>query len=43
MSDKAVGFDWKKKNIMTLRHAAGCEKFLEIKKKIKKSKKEVWI
>lgn len=33
MSDKAVGFDWKKRNIKTLRHAAGCEKFLEIKKK----------
>jgi hypothetical protein len=35
MSDKAVGFDWRKKNIMTLRHAAGCEKFLEIKDKKK--------
>jgi hypothetical protein len=36
MSDKAVGFDWKKRNIMTLRHAAGSAKFLEIapKKKI---------
>lgn len=25
MSDKAVGFDWKKKKIHTLRHAAGME------------------
>jgi hypothetical protein len=33
MSDKAVGFDWKKRNIKTLRHAAGCSKFLEIKEK----------
>lgn len=33
MSDKAVGFDWKKRNIKTLRHAAGCDKFLEIKEK----------
>lgn len=31
MSDKAVGFDWKNYNILTLRHAAGCQKFLEIK------------
>lgn len=38
MSDKAVGFDWKKKNIMSLRHAAGCDKFLEIKKKTPKKK-----
>lgn len=30
MSEKAVGFDWKKKNIPTLRHAAGCEKYLKI-------------
>ena len=33
MSDKAVGFDWRKRSIRTLRHAAGCDKFLEIKKK----------
>ena len=32
MSAKAVGNDWKKKNIYTLRHAAGCEKFLYPKK-----------
>ena len=36
MSDKAVGFDWKRRSIMTLRHAAGCDKFLEIKKKVEK-------
>jgi hypothetical protein len=27
MSAKAVGFDWLKKTILTLRHATGCEKF----------------
>jgi len=27
MSAKAVGNDWKKKNILTLRHAAGCDKY----------------
>lgn len=27
MSDKAVGNDWKKSSIPTLRHAAGCNKF----------------
>lgn len=31
MSEKATGNDWKKKNIYTLRHAAGCQKFLTIK------------
>ena len=30
MSDKAVGYDWKKKNISTLRHAAGCDKFIKL-------------
>jgi len=41
MSEKATGFDWKKKIIPTLRHAAGSEKFTTIKeKKKKKSKKE---
>ncbi len=29
MSEKASGFDWKKKSIYTLRHAAGCEKFIQ--------------
>lgn len=28
MSEKAVGFDWKKSSIPTLRHATGCEKFI---------------
>jgi hypothetical protein len=32
MSAKAVGTDWKKKNIPTLRHAAGCKKYTTIKK-----------
>ena len=31
MSEKAVGFDWLKKKIPTLRHAAGCDKFTVIK------------
>jgi hypothetical protein len=30
MSEKAVGTDWKKKKIYTVRHATGCEKFLKI-------------
>ena len=30
MSEKAVGTDWKKKNIYTLRHATGCLKFTTI-------------
>lgn len=38
MSQKAVGYDWKRKTIPTLRHAAGSDKFLTIKEK-KKSKK----
>jgi alkylated DNA repair dioxygenase AlkB len=29
MSEKSVGTDWRKKKIATLRHAAGCEKFIE--------------
>lgn len=29
MSAKAVGQDWKKRNIATLRHAAGCSKYLK--------------
>ena len=31
-SDKATGHDWKRKIVPTLRHAAGCQKFLDIKK-----------
>nr|QBK91025.1 MAG: uncharacterized protein LCPAC201_03260 [Pithovirus LCPAC201] len=30
MSEKAVGTDWKKKKTLTLRHAAGCDKYLKI-------------
>ncbi len=30
MSEKAVGTDWKKKKIWTLRHAAGCSKFIKL-------------
>lgn len=30
MSEKAVGTDWKKKKIYTLRHATGCEKYTNI-------------
>lgn len=36
MSDKAVGFDWKSKSILTLRHAAGCDEFVNIDKLMKK-------
>lgn len=32
MCEKAVGTDWKKRNIYTLRHAAGCSKYLELTK-----------
>jgi len=32
MSDKAVGQDWKKSSILTLRHAAGCAKYVNPKK-----------
>jgi len=38
MSEKATGFDCKKKVIPTLRHAAGSEKFTTIKEKKKKKK-----
>ena len=30
MSEKATGFDWKRKRFLTLRHAAGCDKFLKV-------------
>jgi len=29
MSEKAVGTDWKEKKIYTLRHATGCEKYIQ--------------
>ena len=32
MSEKAVGFDWLKKKIATLRHATGCDDFTVVKK-----------
>ena len=31
MSEKAVGFDWMKKIVPTLRHATGCDKFTVVK------------
>ena len=31
MSEKATGNDWKRRNKYTLRHAAGCEKYLKMK------------
>lgn len=34
MSEKAVGTDWKKKKVYTLRHAAGCHKFTSMLKKL---------
>ncbi len=30
MSSKAVGHDWKRRKIYTLRHAAGCEKYTKV-------------
>lgn len=33
MSEKAAGSDWKKRSMITLRHAAGAKKYLEIKRK----------
>ena len=32
MSEKAVGTDWRRKKIPTLRHAAGCAKYLQLKR-----------
>ena len=32
MSEKAVGTDWKRRSIFTLRHSAGCPKYTRIKK-----------
>jgi hypothetical protein len=29
MCSKAVGTDWKRSSIYTLRHAAGCEKYIK--------------
>ena len=33
MSDKATGYDWKKKKFATLRHSAGCDKFTKLNPK----------
>lgn len=33
VSEKATGWDWKRKLVPTLRHAAGCEKFTQLKAK----------
>jgi hypothetical protein len=30
MSEKAVGFDWLKKIVPTLRHATGCDKYTKL-------------
>ena len=40
MSEKATGFDWKKKKIPTLRHAAGCPKYTTVPVPKSKGKKE---
>ena len=37
MSNKATGNDWKKRNIYTLRHAAGCNDYIIIKPKKNKN------
>ena len=34
MSEKAVGFDWLKKKVPTLRHASGTDKFTINKQRI---------
>lgn len=33
MSEKTTGLDWKKRNSYTLRHAAGCDKYVKLKEK----------
>ena len=30
MSEKTVGTDWKKKSILTLRHASGASKYVKL-------------
>ena len=32
MSEKAVGYDWKCSRIATIRHSAGCQKYIDLKK-----------
>ena len=41
MSEKASGYNWRRKNLLTLRHAAGAEKYLVIKKEKKRIKNKV--
>ena len=50
MSEKAVGTDWKKSSIPTMRHAAGCKKYtnldkydeeLQQKKQLEKEKRKL--
>jgi hypothetical protein len=38
MSENATGYNWGRKIVYTLRHAAGCTKYLDAKPKVKKSK-----
>jgi hypothetical protein len=38
MSEKAVGFDWLKKKIPTLRHSTGCSKFTGVNTKMEEKK-----
>lgn len=40
MSEKSTGTDWKKRIIPTLRHAAGCKKYTDIKSKVPKKPKD---
>jgi len=40
MSEKAVGFDWLKKKIATLRHSTGCSKFTGIKIEVENAEKD---
>ena len=42
MSEKATGFDWHKRNIYTLRHAAGADKYTHapLRAKLRKKEKE---
>ena len=39
MSEKSVGNDWKRRSIMSLRHSAGCDKYIKLKKELEEDKK----
>ena len=39
MSEKTVGTDWKNTSKLTLRHSAGCDKYLDLSKKMEKDTK----